>query len=317
MLLWPSGAGAQAQTNEWAIHTSLRETTDLDLSATDLWVATIGGVYRYNPAGEVQRFTSVQGLHGVRVQALAYDSACDCVWLGYRDGVLDRLSAETGTVRTFRDISRASQFPSQAINRLVAYDDSLLVATEFGLVVFDPLREEVRDSYGQFGVLPAATPVHDVTVAPVPEGGLGLWVATTGGIAHAPFAAVNLKDPAAWTVETAGLPTVETRAVAFFQGQLYVGTENGLAVRETDGTYRLVAGTSGRVQDLFPAPAGLLATTTNGMVRIDPAGTARRFVSGEVGRPVGVAQGPAGGIWLGDEVEGLVEVAGGAGAGRT
>src|SRR5690554_276411 len=129
----------QAQpAGRWQAHTSMRQVTDLALAPASVWMATGGGVFRYSPEdGSLQRFTAVEGLHQVGVRALAWDARRQTLWIGYGDGVIDRLDPASGTIRAFFDIARAERFPDRQIFRLRMQGDTLLVATAFGVVVFD------------------------------------------------------------------------------------------------------------------------------------------------------------------------------------
>lgn len=305
-------AAPRPAAGQWVAHTSLRSVTALAVSPEALWAGTTGGVFRYAVgSGDVRRFTLADGLAGTRAEAVAFDGGCGeagCLWIGYSDGVLDRLDVARETVRSFRDVARAERFASRGINRLVARGDTLYVATDFGLVVFDAARGEVRDTYERFGSLPAATPVFDVLEAPGPDGAPALWVATAEGVAYAARATINLKDPAAWTAESAGLPAVEARALARHAGRLYVGTAGGLAVREPGGGYTALGLTARAVTDLVSDGTRLLGAERFGVVVVDDDGAGQR-TSDDFSAPTAVAVGPSGRVWLGDAREGLVALA--------
>ncbi|WP_456425091.1 type IX secretion system anionic LPS delivery protein PorZ [Rhodocaloribacter sp.] len=303
---------ARAQVGTWTAHTSMRQVSDVAASPEVLWAATTGGIFGFTPAtGEFQRFTTVEGLNSVEVRAIAYDVARGLLWIGYQDGVLDRLDPATGEIRTFRDIARASQFPNRRINRLVVRGDSVLVATAFGLVVFDPVREEVRDTYSRLGDIPPATEVNDVTVAPMPGGETGLWLATERGVARASLRTSNLQDPAAWTVEDEGLPGFEptTFAVAHFGGRLYVGTREGLYRRAEDGTFLSVAFSTTEIKTFEVVGDRLFGTSRFNLFVVEADGRARQLRIDAYQDPTDVVAGPDGNLWFGDVVGGLVGVA--------
>ena len=179
----------------------MREVTSIGAADDVLWVGTTGGVFRYDPSsGEIRRYTIADGLHGIQVRAIAVDSNCvggrTCIWIGYQDGVLDRLDPETGAVNSYRDIERADRFARREINRMVVRGDSLLVATSFGLVVFDAQRTEVRDSYTQFNTLDSGIPVYDVAVGATDDDAVRIWVATEAGVAHACAGLPYISSPA-------------------------------------------------------------------------------------------------------------------------
>ncbi len=58
--------------------------------------------------------------------------------------------------------------------------DSLLIATDFGIVVFDPDASEVRDTYSRLGTVAAGIAVRDVIEAPDETGIQHFWAATEG-----------------------------------------------------------------------------------------------------------------------------------------
>jgi len=203
-------AGAQpsepAVPGTWRAYPALREVNALDATDSEVWVATAGGLFGYAPAtGEVRRFTTVEGLLGVSVSAVAADPAHGRVWIGYPTGAIDRLDPQSGEIRPFFDVARSVQFPRRGVNRLIVRGDTLYVATDFGLVVFDPAAGVVRDAYTRLGPIPTGIAVYDALVAPVPDGpdaGVeALWLATAEGVVRARLDQPNLQQPSAWRVE--------------------------------------------------------------------------------------------------------------------
>ena len=310
LVFWMAGLSvASAQVDRWTAHTSAREVVALSTSDEAIWAASSGGVFSYTIAtGEIQRFTVAEGLHDVQTRAIAYDKRRGLVWIGYVNGVIDRIDVATGEVGTFFDIQRSDRFPSPEINRLKVRGDSLLVATSFGLVIFDPIRQEVRDSYSQLGTLTPATAVRDVLVAPLPDGRLGFWLATAEGVAYAALSTVNLQDPNAWTVEQDALPAEETFAVTTFQGQIYVGTEDGLAQRAPDGSYTRFGFTDRPVLDLTPLPDRLLAIDEFKLYAAFSSGGSLVQAEGFLGLNA-VVEGPDQNVWVGDAQAGLNQFA--------
>jgi ligand-binding sensor domain-containing protein len=316
LLLWAADARAQGQ---WTAHTSMREVQALDVSDAAVWAATAGGVFRYAvEAGTFTRYTAVGGLHSVGARAIAYDAPRGSVWIGYADGVIDRLDVVSGAVETFFDIERSDRFAAREINRLVVNGDSLFVGTSFGIVVFDPVRGEVRDTYSQLGALAPASVVYDVMVAPLPDGGPGLWAATEGGVAYAPLEAANLQDPATWTVEQEGLPDVavdggglaqaEVLSLAVLDGRLFAGTEGGIVVREAGGTYRLLSVTERAVPDLAVREGQVLAVDQFRAYAVDAQGS-RTTLAGGFDRLTSIVPSSGGTIWAGGARDGLAAIA--------
>lgn len=248
------------QADQWTAHTSGRKVRALAVAEDIVWAATAGGVFSYEvSSGEIVRYTVTEGMHDVQTGAIAYDARRRVVWTGYVDGVLDALDVESGAVTTYFDIQRSQRFPSPEIHRLALLGDSLLVATSFGLVIFDTERLEVRDTYSQLGGLPAGTAVKDLEIAPLADGRPGIWLAAEGGVAYADLQAVNLQDPNAWAVDTSVRPSRAVEAIAAFDGHIYVGTDRGLGRRDAQRSYTSIGLTSRAITDLAVLPDRLLA----------------------------------------------------------
>ncbi len=260
----------------WTAHTSMRAAQQVVRMGQMLWVGTTGGLYQYSlESGEIRRFTPVEGLHGVDIRVITADPARGSIWIGYVDGALDRVDVSEGTVRTFLDIARARQFTNRAIYRLQVYGDTLFVNTGFGVVVFDLVREEVRDSYTQFGTFSAATATYDVLITP--DTTSLLWVATEKGLVRAPLHSLNLKEPDAWQVEE-GFPQRAVYRLAFFNGRVYAGTEQDAYVRDASGMWQAM-GVSGRdIRDIEATSQTLLIMDRFVFWLIAPDGSRRRVV---------------------------------------
>ncbi len=289
----------------WTAHTSAREVTDLSSGQGFVWVASTGGVFSYDPeSGEIDRYTAAEGLYDVNVQAIVWDSERQLLWVGYADGVFDRLDPSSREVDTFFDIYRSERFPSKVINEMQILGDSLLIATGFGVVVFDPVRNEVRDTYSRFGSLPAAVAVNDLVAAEIPSGGVGLWVATDAGIAYAPLTGKSLQDPSSWVSQTNIFPNSKVTSITYHHDRLYVGTELGLGRQKPDGNYEPVGNSNRTIRDLDIIGDKVVAVTQFRLRFYDSQGTQTIPISG-FDDLRSVAKDNSGNVWLGDTVTGL------------
>lgn len=300
--------------SRWQSHTPFRSVQALDASDDAIWAATSGGVFAYHlEDGFVETYTTTSGLSGISARAIAVDAPRNVVWIGYGDGVIDRLDASTGTVRTFLDIRRADQFSLRGINRMRVVGDTVYVATDFGLVLFDPIRLEVRDSFSKLGTLNAATKANDVITAPAPGGGRAIWVATAEGLARALVSSVNLRDPASWTVEDE-LPVDDVQAVGAFNGGIVAGTSADAFFRGGTGEW-IKLGMAGEQVTDFQIWQNLLVAagpfsiimlndqlqTSHISISFSDGGDAVPYIS-----PSSTITDATGTLWMGDRREGLI-----------
>ncbi|MCH8277127.1 MAG: hypothetical protein IIA50_06290, partial [Bacteroidetes bacterium] len=302
---------AAAQNAGWTALTSFREVRAIDGLNRQIWVATTGGVFSYDTeSGELNQLTVVDGLHSVEAAAITIDEKRGLVWVGYSDGALDRIDLGSRDVITYRDIERARQFSSRGINRIVPHGDSLLIATDFGIVVFDPLRSEVRDSYSRFGGNQPATPVFDIAVGADASGVIRIWAATTDGVAHAAISTVNLQDPVNWSVDRSGLApgAREIRSLAFFGGELYAGTAQDLYRRNDTGGFVRLFATGNAVTQLVSTPDRLIGVERFQLIVVEQNGAGRKVSVSGFQNPVGILDSSDGNYWFGDGVGGLTVV---------
>jgi len=123
----------------WRAYPAFNEATAVTAAPDGLWAASSGGVFFYGiPDGELRAVTTVDGLRGGPVGALAYDADRGRLWIGYESGILDRLDVETGDVTAVYAIVRADQYAARGIRRLRFQAGALYAATDFGIVVLDP-----------------------------------------------------------------------------------------------------------------------------------------------------------------------------------
>ncbi|MEM1054022.1 MAG: two-component regulator propeller domain-containing protein [Bacteroidota bacterium] len=296
----------------WTAFPAFNDVRAVAASETEVWAATPAGVFSYDPSdGAFTRYTTVDGLQGGTIGALSVDLD-GRVWIGYGDGVLNRIDPDTGEIRTFLDIARADQFASRGVNRIRPLAGRLLIATDFGLVVFDTEREEVRQTAARLGPLPAATPVNDALVAPAPGNGPdALWLATEEGIVRADADAANLQVPTAWTEETEFRG--EAYALAFFQGDVWAGGRpegsfGDIYRRRSDAAWERRAFANNDFTELV-ATENVLYGVSFGLSQtfiLRPSEPNRFYQSGSSApRLQSIALGPGGVLWAGDSGIGL------------
>ena len=300
-----TGSQAQSQLRDWKIHTSLRSATQVVIGGEEIWVGTSGGVYSVSAGeGEIARYTPLDGLHSVSPTAIAYDDLRDALWIGYADGVIDRLDIGAQTVSTYRDVERATQFSSRGINIIQAIGDSVYFATDFGVVIFDPLLNEVRDSYTRLGTFAAATAVRDLLVAPIDGGAEGIWAATDEGLAFASLSDPNLKDPSAWVSEPT--PNFALTTVDRFGTSVFVGTPGDLFRRTSPGAFDAVGVTSFGILDCELVDDALFCVDPFKPIRIAPDLTSRAWISDDLSSPAKLAASAT--MWVADQDLGLVNL---------
>lgn len=309
-------AGTPVAPGTWQAFPAMRQVQAIASSDGTLWAGTDGGVFRYDPAsGEIRRYTTVDGLSSPAVRSLAIDERHAAVWIGHASGTLDRLDPRTGAIRTFFEIARADRYAQRGINRIRPTGDSLLVATDFGVVVFDVVRGEVRDTFERFGALETGIPVFDILAAPLSDGAPGFWVATRDGVASARQDAPNLRAASAWTVDAASpRPAL---VLAYFDGAIFAGKGRSPGSADPDGDLRrrVAQGHWARqyvtldpVFDLISAGDRLTAISPFFVGVLAPGAPPTTHQVLDATMLISAGRGPDGRVWVGDRVRGVLQL---------
>jgi hypothetical protein len=178
---------------EWNVYSSYSTVNSISTNSVgEIYVLTQGGLFIVENQIIRSRFTTIDGMHRLDGTKSKFDERNNRLIIGYPDGVIDLFDTNTQEFSQINDIQRVSEFTSKGINDIEIIEDEILVATDFGVVVFD--REEffVTNSYLNLGELPRGTQTNDITFL-----NDSIFVATTRGVASGLILS-NLIDASNW-----------------------------------------------------------------------------------------------------------------------
>lgn len=213
--------------DEWRVYSSFSTVNDIVVTEQGYrFVATQGGLVITDPLGASSTLTTMDGLHRLDIQKIAYHPASKQLFLGYMDGAIDVYQIEYSTIQTLNDLLRVDQYPSKSIHDFVVYKDVLFAATDFGIIEFDIDDLFVRQSYIGLGSLDRGTPVYALDILENE-----MIAATSGGIVTANVND-NLIISESWTLYTTvdGLPANLVQDVAYFNGDAYAVVQESLYI---------------------------------------------------------------------------------------
>ncbi len=211
--------------DEWRVYSSFSTINDIIVTDQNYrFVATQGGLVITDAVGISNTLTTLDGLHRLDIQKLAYHSPSKQLFLGYMDGAIDVYNIEYSSIQTITDLLRVDQYPSKFIRDFIIYNDILFVATDFGIIEFNIDDLYVQQSYIGLGNLDRGTPIYALDIFDDE-----LIAATSYGVVMA-----NLNDnlliSESWTVFTTvdGLPTNFIQDVCFFNSGAYAVVQESL-----------------------------------------------------------------------------------------
>lgn len=265
---------SHAQIGTWQSHVSYRSGQSVAVIGFVVYTATQNGFFTYNTTtGETRTLSKQAGLSDVGISRLLYLPDRNRLLLAYRSGNLDLLTlsptGELDAVQNVNTIVTATNLPaSRQINHINRIGNNAYLSTDFGLVVFDVIRNEIRDTY--FSQRPDGSPLPVYQTAATTDSVYALTApirASDAGreLRAVRFAAnVNIADPGNW--RAVGAPGGQTESIAANQGRL-LATVNGQGVYERQaGRWVLTQPLTNALIRLFPAsgdstPAGFVLAT--------------------------------------------------------
>lgn len=207
---------------EWNGLTSYNSITELTIDSSDnLWAITNGGIIVTKDSTIIKKFTVIDGLSRLNASALHYNIFLNLVFVGYMDGRIDIINADTFEVTKLDDIHRTTSFSSKVITDFLSIDNTLLVSTSFGLVQYDLNNLVVTNTFNKFGSLSSAIRVNNIVLK-----NDTLYLATTDGIAYS--AADNNYAPNEWDIynDSNGFVSENITTIEVFNSNIYASTSN-------------------------------------------------------------------------------------------
>jgi ligand-binding sensor domain-containing protein len=185
-------ANLQAQSvkvGEWRDHLSYFETYDICNQGDLIFVSTDKALFVYNKNDQsIERINTLNRLSDANVSAIACNEVLLIV--GYENGNIDLL--ENNKTENLADIKRASIIANKKINSINIEENTAYLATGFGIVVLDLIKNEIKDTYyiGEEGSY--------INIIGTSISNNKLFAATESGLYYADLNQANLADFQAW-----------------------------------------------------------------------------------------------------------------------
>lgn len=233
----PSLAQTTISLSDWQTFSTMRTVRAASIDSRHrIWAATPGGLFVYDPAdSSVREFRNVDALLDLDVTAVFCDTAARRVFVGCFDGSL-AVVTEDFVFKNITDIRRATTYQRRRINDFLLRDTLLYIATDFGIVSFQPKDLVFQETVDRIGSLQEKTRVSSLAVLHD-----SLWASTDSGIVVAPLSASTLRLPSVWTMfdTSKGLPQAQASFVRATATELYA-TCGGAILLYTGSGFRTV-----------------------------------------------------------------------------
>ena len=292
---------AQDYADNWTGYFSYNTITAVAKGDTKIYTAAQNSIFSYELAtNKIETLSTINGLTGSAISTLHFSESTGILFVGYVSGVIDivRPDRSVSTVVAIRD--KPVILPSEKIiNSFTEFENTLYIATGFGISLFDLARLEFDDSYfigdngARLNIIQTA--IYD---------GYIYAASPTGGLRRALATAENLIDFNNWeTVNSGNWLGIQT-----LQNDLF-GIKGDQTLQQYEGnTFNTVAAFE-TVPSLLKASANLLTITFQNKILIyNDAGVLNTSVNtlAEYPDTYNAALAVDGQIYLGTQSNGLL-----------
>jgi hypothetical protein len=138
---------AQIGMGEWRMHHPITKAIDLAIGNDVVLAALSSGVIEYDEkAGENKVYNRLNGLSDINVTCIVFEPTSASFFVGYDNGNVDQI-LKNGNIVNIPGIKLAQILGNKRINKLTTNNGLVYAATGFAIVVIDPKKSEIKDTY--------------------------------------------------------------------------------------------------------------------------------------------------------------------------
>ena len=208
---------SQIGIEEWREHLPYSKTIAVSEGEKGrIYCATPYSAFYYDRNEEIiTRMTTINGLSDVNISTLAYNQSTAYLIIAYENANIDVFKNDVKY--NLSDIKRKSIVGSKRINKIVFRGDFVYLACDFGIVVLDPKKKEIKDTYyiGPDG--------KSIGILDLDYDDSLFYAATSEGIYYADVNSNNLNNYSNWNKDySLSLPNSTYNCIAIHSSGLYI-----------------------------------------------------------------------------------------------
>ncbi|HEX6226270.1 MAG TPA: two-component regulator propeller domain-containing protein [Chryseolinea sp.] len=289
----------------WRLHVSYNNIHSVAISGEKVFGASENGIAVLDRSeNSLTTFTKLNGLYGVAITSIAFDNVTTQLLIGYRDGRIDVVKDRT--VVSFDPAQNSTVTGSKKINHISIHNNLAYLAADYGVIIFDLARSEVKETWRDIGIDGTTVRVSKSTFKED-----SIFLATDKGV-FAGDLRQNLLDFNFWKRFDAGEFSGVIQSVEAFGQKVY-------ATVKSLGLYRYEGGSWSKenflqnepLQSLNSSAASLLISSGQTLWQLDGNNVLSAVSSEKITYPNMALEGSGGQLWIADGANGIVSNAGG------
>jgi ligand-binding sensor domain-containing protein len=228
LLLFIDSAFAQSDIplGTWRTHFSYNSAKHVTIGGDKIYVASENGLFVLDTDdNSLTTISKIDGLQEDNISTLFFDEVRNQLIIGYTSGNIDVIAGNE--IINFDLVTNSQVLGSKKINQIIALNGRAYISTDYGLLNFDLIKLEVKETYRQLGNVANQIKVNQSTIL-----GDSIFLATEEGVIASNIVnGTNLFDPVGWRRYTLsdGLPTSTATIIQTLDDKVVAGfNSNGL-----------------------------------------------------------------------------------------
>jgi hypothetical protein len=230
-LLLTSSFAQEIPIGTWRAHISYNSVYDITFGDNKVFASSRNGVMAFDRIdNSITNVNKVNGLSGSEITSIAFHETESTLLISYKDGMLDLIKGNEITL--FDRLKNSTTISgSKKLNAIQVHEGFAYIAADFGVVVFDVTRGEVKETWRDLGAGGATLQINEIAFR-----GDSIFLATAKGVMAGDMRD-NLLDFNLWKRFDQGAFNIAIAAVSSFNGVVYA-TVNGSGIyRYDNGTW--------------------------------------------------------------------------------
>ena len=238
---------ANAQIGTWRTHFNYLNAKDLAIVEKNIYCVTENGFFYYdNEAKQSIKLSKIDGFAENGIAKIAYNSSLKTLIIAYQTGNIDLLTVNAkGEPSKITNIALLKESTSiqdnKAANHIQFKDKIAYLAYDFGLVLLDVEKQDIRETYQNLGNNGSSINIYKTVFTTD-----SIYLSTSQGIRGAKFASnINLQFFGNWkTLITKNL------SISNFQNGIILASDLGEIFTYQNGKYGNFMTFSGKIEDI-------------------------------------------------------------------
>ncbi len=285
----------------WRTHTSFNSVHSVSIGPDKVYAASSNGVMVFDQTNNsLSTITKLDGLSTTGITQVAVDQPRQQVLIAYNDGDLDILRSNEiinfDRLKTSTTVTGSKKISHISVNGNFAY-----ISTDYGLVVFDLIQLEVKETWRDLGPAGEKIKIYQSTFFSDT-----IFLATEQGVLAGDMDE-NLLDFNNWLRFNTGVFNGDIQSITMFNDNVYAAINGSGIHRYENGSWSLASFLPGlSYKNITAGTTDMFVTEGNNLYTVSTTDVVTPITSDKIESPVIAFEDSGGKLWVGDERNGLV-----------